>query len=227
MSYNSLPLFPLHTVLFPRMPLRLHIFEERYKQMIEWCLGEEKPFGVVLIRQGSEVGPPATPYEVGTLARMVAIQALPEGKMYILTEGTDRFRILDRATGAEPYMVGVTEPLRDEASDPGETGPLVTEVADLFHTYFHTLTDHAGVEMPDYELPDDPEEFSFVISAVVQLDAARRQAMLEMTDTVLRLNQQRDILRHEIVRIQNLAKVNVKRAERVTAAETRPYFSRN
>ena len=65
-----LPLFPLNTVLFPKMPITLHIFEERYKQMIQHCLSEQIPFGVVLIKQGVEVNGSAEPYLVGCTARI-------------------------------------------------------------------------------------------------------------------------------------------------------------
>src|SRR5256885_4086280 len=106
MASEPLPLFPLETVLFPRMPLRLNVFEERYRIMIGRCLEEKRPFGVVLIRDGSEVGPGAVPEMVGTLARILAVRRLPGGKMNLLAEGTRRFRLLDYATDAEPYLVG-------------------------------------------------------------------------------------------------------------------------
>jgi Lon protease-like protein len=227
MSVNLLPLFPLHTVLFPRMPLRLHAFEERYKQMISRCLEEGRPFGVVLIREGGEVGPPPTPESVGTMARIVAVEALLEGRMNLLTEGVDRFRLLDYATGVEPYLVGVTEPVRDIPQDAKESRRIVEEIGGLFRTYFGALTEHAGVEMPEYDLPADPEEFSFVIAAVLQVDPPQRQRFLEMTDTLNRLREERDLLRDEIALVRRLEKRTSHRAEKVNAAETKPYFSPN
>ncbi|HEV1997046.1 MAG TPA: LON peptidase substrate-binding domain-containing protein, partial [Candidatus Dormibacteraeota bacterium] len=73
---GPLPLFLLRTVLFPHMPLSLHVFEERYKQMLEDCLQSGKTFGVVAIKQGEEVGGEATPCQVGTLARIVSVEKL-------------------------------------------------------------------------------------------------------------------------------------------------------
>ena len=70
MSVELLPLFPLNTVLFPNMVLPLHVFEERYKLMINTCLAQDKPFGVVLIYSGTEAGGPAVPHSVGTVARI-------------------------------------------------------------------------------------------------------------------------------------------------------------
>src|SRR5437588_780370 len=78
-----LPLFPLNAVLFPHMPLPLHVFEPRYRQMIADCLEEGHSFGVVAIREGSETGP-TTPYDVGTLAKIVHIDRLEDGRMNLL-----------------------------------------------------------------------------------------------------------------------------------------------
>src|SRR4030067_2100194 len=95
----DLPLFPLNTVLFPGMPLPLHIFEERYKRLIRDCLETHQPFGVVLIRKGYEAnGPLAEPHEIGCTARIVDIQPLSDGGINVITLGENRFRIhsLDR-----------------------------------------------------------------------------------------------------------------------------------
>jgi uncharacterized protein len=92
----DLPLFPLNTVLFPGMPLTLHIFEERYKLMIERCLEHRQPFGVVLIRYGKEaLGSLADPHRIGCTARILDVQPLSEGRMNISALGQKRFRILE------------------------------------------------------------------------------------------------------------------------------------
>ena len=76
----ELPIFPLNTVLFPGARLPLHIFEERYKAMINACIDERRPFGVCLIRSGSEPGAPAEPFNVGTTAHIRQVQRLEDGK---------------------------------------------------------------------------------------------------------------------------------------------------
>src|SRR5437667_12828417 len=80
----ELPLFPLNTVLFPTAPLTLHIFEERYKDMVSRCIAEDIPFGVVLIREGREVGAPSLPFEVGTTAQSVSVAQLVHGRSHLL-----------------------------------------------------------------------------------------------------------------------------------------------
>ena len=91
-----MPLFPLNTVLFPGERLPLRIFERRYMDMASACLRDQAPFGVCLIREGKEVGEPATPHEVGTLARIVHWDMEQLGVLQIVAEGGQRFRILER-----------------------------------------------------------------------------------------------------------------------------------
>ncbi|MEZ4638622.1 MAG: LON peptidase substrate-binding domain-containing protein [Caldilineaceae bacterium] len=88
-----MPLFPLGVVLYPGMMLPLHIFEPRYREMINRCIDEELPFGVVLIKEGHEVGRAAMPHEIGTAARITRVDRKPDGRMDIMAVGTRRFRI--------------------------------------------------------------------------------------------------------------------------------------
>ena len=85
MPGGLIPLFPLQVVVFPRTPLPLHIFEDRYRLMIRQCLAEDLPFGVVLIKRGQEVGDDAEPYTVGTVARIIESTHLNNGAMNIVT----------------------------------------------------------------------------------------------------------------------------------------------
>ena len=88
----ELALFPLFTVLFPGMPLHLHIFEPRYRLMIQRCLEANQPFGVVLIRKGEEaMGPLAEPYITGCTARIARTERLRDGSMNLTVLGEERF----------------------------------------------------------------------------------------------------------------------------------------
>jgi hypothetical protein len=104
----KLPLFPLHTVLFPGMLLPLHIFEPRYRKMINECLDGNRPFGVALIAQGPEVGGRAEPHAVGTWALISRVERQPDGRMSIEAVGQERFRIL-RLHDDEDYLTGTVE----------------------------------------------------------------------------------------------------------------------
>lgn len=227
MPGDLLPLFPLQTVLFPLMPLPLHIFEPRYKAMINRCIEEDRPFGVLLIQEGSEVGEPAVPYMVGTLARIRAVERLDEGRMNLMAEGTERFRLLDYVKGQEPYLVGMIESLQDEVDTSTSLTPLVEEIRELFHTYLKVLLACVGRPLPDYELPEDPEEMSFVVGAAVQSGSAERQAMLELTNTAARLRQQRTMLQEETARLQAVYEANLRPPKPLTAEDRKPYQSEN
>lgn len=114
MSTTILPLFPLHTVLFPEGDLSLRVFETRYIDMVRECLRQQSPFGVCLIREGSEVGEPAIPYAIGTSAMIIDTGMRAEGVLGIYTRGQRRFRIHDMEVRPDKLVLAKVEWL-DEA----------------------------------------------------------------------------------------------------------------
>src|SRR6195256_548196 len=113
-----LPLFPLHTVLFPEATLALQIFEPRYREMIGRCLAHDEAFGVVLILEGDEVGDPATPRRVGTEAAIIASDRSKDGRYEIVAEGRRRFEITGLDTARSYLRADVTfleDPVGEEA----------------------------------------------------------------------------------------------------------------
>lgn len=227
---QSMPLFPLKAVLFPRMPLVLNVFEERYKRMVSHCLKDERPFGVVLIKNGVEVGGPAEPESVGTIARIHAIEPLEDGQLTLFTEGTSRFQIHSIDPSAEPYLIGSIELVQDEPSDQAGIQPLADRARALFSEYFDILVHYAGVDMPGYDLPDSAEELSFVMAAVVQADTAQRQSFLEMTDTSARLERLHTLLVSDIERLRLAAERTDRNgfvAQQLPAAWKEKFISRN
>lgn len=224
---SLLPLFPLQTVLFPNMPLRLHVFEERYRELVKLCLDERRPFGVTLIREGTEVGPPAAPNSVGTLARIRIANPLPDGRYVILAVGTERFRLLDYIKDAKPYLVGITEPMRDEPGDPLVLNPLIEQIQDRFRAFVTALVKRAGIRMPAYDLPRSPEELSFVVASAIPSDSARREALLEMTDTAERLRMLQTMAETEISRLEKSGARTVLRAQRIAPEALRRFISPN
>ena len=227
MSNESVPLFPLNTVLFPRMPLPLHIFEDRYKVMIANCLEQERPFGVLLIQDGVEAGGLAVPERIGTLANIRAVEPLEDGCMNLLAEGSQRFRLLESADGVKPYLVGTVEIVKDHSDVAVDLNPLRARIAMQFREYFDILMAHAGVDMPEYELPKDPEELSFVIAAVVESNLAARQNLLEITDTGMRLGIEIDLLESELSNLRR-AQLNVENhVQKISEQLSQSYLSRN
>ena len=188
---RSLPLFPLNTVLFPGMPLPLHIFEERYKLMIGTCLVTDRLFGVSLIRSGQEVGEPAEPFEVGTIARILDVERLPDGRMNLVALGVRRYRLL-RVLEQKPFIVGQVRSLpdADEAVEP----ELAAAVAERFRDYVRELLG-PNATADRLTLADDPTALSFQVAASVKIGARERQALLELDSTTERLRRERDLLR--------------------------------
>src|SRR5947209_5890353 len=137
MEDELLALFPLHTVLFPGMPLPLHIFEERYKLMIGRCIEAERPFGVVLIQSGPEVGGPAVPHMVGTTAHIASVKRADDGRMNLIAIGQERFRIVE-VVRHEPYLIARVEPRGDEQPS-AEAPSLAVEVRAVLTTYLRDL----------------------------------------------------------------------------------------
>src|SRR5437773_5641479 len=139
MPPRHLPLFPLNTVLFPGMGLPLHVFEERYRQMIGECLEADRCFGVCLIRYGSEVGGPAEPYLVGTQAEILAVRRLPDGRMNLVAAGRRRFRVVE-ITRWQPYILGEVAYLADDPAT-SAAGDLAHQVRDQLVGYMQAQLD--------------------------------------------------------------------------------------
>ena len=105
---RDLPLFPLHTVLFPGSTIPLNIFEDRYKTMINNCRATDDMFGVVLIKEGEEVGGPSIPHEVGTVAKITNMREISGGRIYLSALGTERFKIREILQDT-PYLNATVE----------------------------------------------------------------------------------------------------------------------
>lgn len=171
-----LSLFPLHTVLFPGGTLPLHIFEERYKTMIGRCLAHKEPFGVVLIREGREVGGPAEAHEVGTTAIIVNALRFDDGQMFIAAEGRTRFRIR-RLLQREPFLLAQVEMIEESATlDQQEKAAGLRE---LYERYRLAIAQATGAAQPLGDLPDDPVAMSFQISGLLQVPYSSKQQLLE------------------------------------------------
>jgi Lon protease-like protein len=178
----TLPLFPLGTVLFPGGPLGLRIFEPRYIDMVGRCMREGSPFGVVLIREGAEVGEVVEIAGTGTSARIVDFSTLPDGLLGLSCIGERSFRVLSRWTLRDGLHMGELEYLPGEAAQPVPEEHRVLEealrsvLADLGGLY-------AGIT-PRYE---DASWLSFRLAEIVPLAPLERLALLELTDPVERL----------------------------------------
>lgn len=190
-----LPLFPLNVVLFPNASIPLQIFEERYKQMMQDCLDSDSKFGVVLIKAGSEVGGPAVPHTIGTMAHIVQVNRVEGGRMFISILGQQRFQIKE-ITQNRPYMAAQVE-LMEDAEDVG-VPPTEMEAIRKAASEHVTLTlGMRGGWVRESRLPSDPTTLSYFIAGMLQAQLPDKQALLEASTTSKRLESELDLLRRE------------------------------
>lgn len=193
----ELPLFPLNVVLFPGADLPLHIFEPRYRLMINECYEQEQPFGIVLARPESKLLH-EQPYPVGTLAEIDALDRLEDGRMNLIARGRQRFRILSHHRN-KPYLSGIVEMYGDVNAETEEELDLVTcQARNLFRSYLEALLSLVERSELDFTLPDDAEELSYFIAYLIDIQDEQKQHMLELTSTCQRLEEEIRILRREI-----------------------------
>lgn len=176
-----LALFPLQTVLFPGVTISLHIFEPRYRLLINRCIQNKQPFGVVLIRAGDEVASeedpaPAVPFEIGTTAVIQQVLRTEDGRMLLSAQGEQRFRIV-RIVENEPYMVAQVEPLGEEVTP--ETIAVADQVRALYERHRTAITAATGVEQDLADLADDPISVSFDLSDRFRIVNFSKQQLLE------------------------------------------------
>jgi uncharacterized protein len=201
---RRLRLFPLNAVLFPGAALNLHIFEARYKQMINECLESGEGFGVALIADGSEAGDPnVTPHDIGSIAEIVDVQPLPFGRFYISTVGRARFRITE-IVSREPYLTVSAEMLEDDAPPLGDDiEDLTSRVRDLFAEYLDLVVELSGQETV-VEFPDDAQDASYLIGDTLQIAEAFKQRLLELDTAEERLVAEREFLEGLLPRLRRL-----------------------
>jgi hypothetical protein len=197
---EMMPLFPLGAVLYPGMLLPLHIFEERYRQLVQDLLDGPDPrrFGAIAIRKGRETGIDGVHslYEVGCIATLRRVEQYDDGRFDIITVGTQRFK-LNSLDETRPYLQGDVELLTDEVADPAAALPLVRTVQVAFRTYLDALTEWGGATVRIEELPDEPMLLSFIVAAAMIIDLTERQGLLAEPDTLRRLEAQRALLSRE------------------------------
>ena len=187
---REVPLFPLHTVLFPGGPLALRIFEPRYLDMVSECLRNDQAFGVCLIQSGNEAGAAASPHLTGTFARIVDWQRGDDGLLSISARGEQRFRVRETRVERDQLLRGTVETLPAEASAPlPETCRYMNDVLDQL---FEHASDVYG-DLPKH--PDDASWVGYRLAEVLSLPLVRRQYFLELEDPLLRLTQLDEILR--------------------------------
>ena len=194
----TLPLFPLNTVLFPGMTLPLRIFEPRYLDMIRDLLEKDDPiFGVLLIKEGNEVGETAIPYEIGTTARIVAIERKTEDELHITAVGEERF-LVHHVSHDLPYLVGEVEPYPLEGAEGSQLDALVETESVLLSVYLELLSQAHDVEIRLERGPDTAESLAYLVAALLQVPMLLKQQLLSISDLTTLLRREVSLLRGEV-----------------------------
>jgi Lon protease-like protein len=222
-----LPLFPLGTVLFPGLVLPLHIFEERYRELVRHLVGlpdgTPREFGVVAISSGSEVqpasgppgGPPAraavTLHEVGCTAELRQVTELPDGRFDLVTVGRRRFRIAEVDERSAPYLTAEVEWLPEPEGQEEVADLLAPRVLAMFRQYLGLIRADPG-DVAE-QLPDEPTVLSHLVAATAALTVEDRQHLLAAPDTAGRLRAELRLLSREAALLRQVRAVPVPLAE--------------
>ena len=191
---ESIPIFPLQTVLYPGMRLPLRIFEVRYMDMAKECMKHGTPFGVCLIREGQEVGAPAVPETIGCMASLADIDMEELGILKVVAKGGERFRIAASEVTRQGLIVAEVERLEAEAD--AIEAPGLVECADFLRKLI------AGIGAERFAQPflfDNASWVGFRLAEILPLRVDVKQKLLEVTDATLRL-----AVLHKFLRQQKL-----------------------
>jgi len=226
----ELPLFPLNVVLFPGMPLRLQVFEERYQIMMQRVLQTNYTFGVSLIKSGVEAnGPLPEPYLTGCTARVVQADPLPDGRLNVTVVGDERFRVLMLgSTGA--YLNAFVENIPLQRQETEGVAQRVRVLRKKMIRYLTLLSKYvqqeqagdegmegspggdetveARLNLSELHMPEDPMMLTYLAAALLQLPPSEKQPILEVDTLTQLLEMVQRIYRRELAVLPQLMQVS-------------------
>jgi len=204
---ETLPLFPLGTVLYPGLVLPLHIFEERYRQLVRDLLAGPEPqrFGVIAIREGRETGAAGVSalHEVGCTATLRQVEEYEDGRFDLITVGTQRFRLVD-LDDSQPYLQGEVDLLEEDTGDEADAGLAARAVQEAFRGYLDALASRGAAQISVPDLPDEPVLLSYVVAASIIVELPDKQILLAEPDAARRLSAERALLAKETTMLRTL-----------------------
>ncbi len=204
---QTLPLFPLGTVLYPGVPLPLRVFEQRYRQLVRDLLEGPAPrrFGVIAIRKGRETGAGGISalYEIGCTAALRQVKEHDDGRFDLVSVGTQRFRLV-QVDDSLPYLRAEVDQLAEDIGDEPAARLAAQAVQAGFRGYLDALVRHGVAQVSDADLPDEPVRLSYLVAASVIVDLPHKQALLAAPDALRRLNAEHALLSRETAMLRTL-----------------------
>lgn len=212
---SELPLFPLSVVLFPGVPLPLHIFEPRYQQMLNDIRAGNSLFGLSYFDASTSEHENPLVGSVGCVAKVTDAQAFADGRSNILTVGVIRYRIEGYVERGDPYLVARVNYFEDDDDDSQAVQESSREVADIFTRIARAvrIINDERAHLPNIA-DTEPQRLSFLVAAAMEVDTGVKQELLELRSTSERLRRLRDILARAVsgyeerARVHELAKGN-------------------
>ena len=201
----ELPLFPLNTVLFPGMPLNLHIFEERYKLMMNRCIEKREPFGVVLIANAvPDTSQKAQTHVIGCTAQITQVQPLGDGQMNITAMGQERFQIIDYKYD-QPFLIGMVEmyPVADQGTSVVVQSSI--KLREYVSRYLQMLKQAGQVQFDASRLPSDTSSLIYLAAVVLQnMNNEQRQNILATEKMLTMVQELRSEYKREVILLEAL-----------------------
>jgi Lon protease-like protein len=179
-------MFPLGSVLFPHAALPLHVFEPRYRALVEHCMEVEPEFGVVLIERGSEVGGGDTRFRVGTVARIIELSQFPDGRYALVSIGTSRLRVREWLPD-DPYPLATVDILDDALAGTDAVDARDAVERELRRVLALATELGAAAAPGDVRLDEDPVRAAFEAGALAPIGSLDAQHLLELDDPAERL----------------------------------------
>lgn len=209
LGIKHLPIFPLPLILMPHEILPLHIFEDRYRQMLKDIALEKNMFGINFFDPQETFVEKPELGSIGCVAEIRESQTLDDGRSNILTIGVIRYHLIDYVEADEPYLIGDVEFFEDEEEDEAILNPLADEVFELFTRVAKAAHKLSGNRQDFPDIPQaPPEQLSFLVSSAFNLDQDLKLKMLEIRKTSERLERLQDILQQAVVQVEESAKIN-------------------
>ncbi|HEY0376823.1 MAG TPA: LON peptidase substrate-binding domain-containing protein [Pyrinomonadaceae bacterium] len=212
---RELPLFPLPVVLFPGVPMPLHVFEPRYQRLLADVRAGDQLFGLSYFDATGAAADAPPVGHVGCVAEVTEVQPLPDNRANILTVGLVRYRVESYVDHGDPYLVGRVRFFEDEGENPQSLAERADEVSKLFIRIARAvrIINDERASLPELP-PTEPERLSFLVAAAMELETEVKLELLELRSTSERLKRLRDLLARaapgyeERARIHDIAKGN-------------------
>ncbi len=208
-ALTHIPIFPLPLVLLPGEMLPLHIFEPRYRQMLEDIEAERNLFGVSLFESGEGFTDRPEIGSLGCVAEVREAQPAEEGRSNILTFGVIRYRIVDYVDRGTPYLLAEVEFFEDSGDDEAEVEKASDEIFELFERVAKAAFDLSGNrgKFPEIQR-SDPERLSFLVTAAFNLENELKYELIELESTLERFNKLKEILKSAVGRMEDSASIH-------------------